>query len=479
MKLPISRTMIVPMIVASALFMENLDGTIITTALPQMAETFGTTPIHLSVGVTSYVLSLAIFIPVSGWVADRFGARTVFRNAIAVFTLGSILCGFSNSVAELIAARVLQGVGGAMMVPVGRLVMFRSVERSEFVTAMAYLTVPALIGPILGPPVGGFLTTYLSWRWIFFLNLPVGILGIVLVMRFIENYREAQSPSLDWIGFLLSGTSIASLVYDCDLVERPDANYVAVLALFTLSVATGLATAWHVGRRANPVIDPTLLRIPTFAISVLGGTLFRLGTASLNYLLPILFQVGLGFTAFSSGLLTLAAALGSFAMKIAAVPVLRRWGFRAVLFGNGVLSALSVLMCVLFTEATPFVLIFLGLLIGGFFRSLQYTALNSIAFADIAAPRMSAATSFSSMMQQISNGMGVALAAVVLNLVLVARGESLTIIPVEDLQITFVLMSVVTLAGCAFFARLAPDAAAEVSGHGRARSPVGTPPNSD
>ena len=477
MKLPVSHTMIVPMIVASALFMENLDGTIITTALPQMAETFGTTPIHLSTGITSYVLSLAIFIPVSGWVADRFGARTVFRTAIAVFTLGSMLCGISNNVGELIAARVLQGVGGAMMVPVGRLVMFRSVPRSEFVTAMAYLTVPALIGPILGPPIGGFLTTYFTWRLILFLNLPVGILGFALVSRFIENYREPQTPSLDWIGFLLSGTTIASLVYDCDVVERPDADILLALALFALSVAAGLATAWHIRRRANPVLDPTLLRIPTFSISVLGGTLFRLGTASLNYLLPILLQVGLGFTAFSSGLLTLAAALGSFAMKIAAVPILRRWGFRTVLFGNGILSAVSVLICVLFTEATPFVLIFLGLLIGGFFRSLQYTALNSIAFADIAAPRMSAATSFSSMMQQISNGMGVALAAVTLNLVLVWRGESLTDIPVPDLQITFGLMAAVALAGCFFFARLAPDAAAEVSGHRRVSA--GAPPSSD
>lgn len=465
MKLPVSRPMVVPLIVASALFMENLDGTIITTALPQMAESFGTTPIHLSVGITSYVLSLAVFIPVSGWVADRFGARTVFCNAIAVFTLGSILCGFCNSVAELAAARVLQGLGGAMMVPVGRLVMFRSVERSEFVTAMAYLTVPALIGPILGPPVGGFITAYWSWRWIFFLNLPVGILGIVLVMRFIENYREPQSPSLDWVGFLLSGTSIASLVYVCDLVERPDSTMVSVLVFFALSVVAGLTAAWHVRHRANPVIDPTLLQIPTFSVSVLGGTLFRLGTASLNYLLPILLQVGIGFNAFSSGLLTLGAALGSFGMKLAAVPILRRWGFRTVLFVNGILSALSVLMCVLFTETTPFALIFIGLLIGGFFRSLHYTSLNSIAFADIPAQRMSAATSFSSMMQQISNGMGVALAAVTLNLVLVWRGDSLTEIPVADLQITFVLMTVVTLASCIFFARLTPDAAAEVSGH--------------
>lgn len=321
----------------------------------------------------------------------------------------------------------------------------------------------------MGPPVGGFITTYASWRWIFFLNLPVGILGFILVSSFIENYREPQSPSLDWVGFLLSGVAIAALVYDCDLVERPDASVLWVLALLGLSVTSGLAAAWHVRRRPHPVIDPTLLRIPTFSVSVLGGALFRIGTASLNYLLPILLQIGIGMTAFTSGLLTVAAAAGSFAMKIAAVRILRRWGFRTVLAVNGAISAASVLMCAFFTDNTPFLLIFVGLLVGGFFRSLQYTSLNSIAFADIPMPRMSAASSFSSMVQQISNGMGVAFAAVVLNWVLVWRGELLTAIPIGDIQITLVLMSIVTIVSCLYFARLAPDAAAEVSGHGRVR----------
>jgi len=472
MRLPLSDSMIVPMIVASALFMENLDSTVITTALPQMAVSFDTTPIHLSIGITAYILSLAIFIPVSGWVADRFGARTVFRNAIAVFTLGSILCGLCNGVAEFAAARVLQGIGGAMMVPVGRLVMFRSVERSEFVTAMAYLTVPALIGPILGPPLGGFITTYASWRWIFFLNLPVGILGIGLVSAFIENYREPQTPSLDWMGFLLSGTAIASLVYDCDLVERPDSSLTFVLILLGVSIAAGIAAGWHVTHRDHPVIDPTLLKVSTFSVSVLGGAVYRVGTASLNYLLPILFQVGIGMTAFTSGVLTFGAAAGSFFMKIAAIRILRRWGFRSVLVVNGVISAVSVLVCAFFTGATPLSVIFLLLLIGGFFRSLQYTALNSMAFADIPAPRMSAAASFSSMVQQISNGMGVAVAAVVLNWVLLWNGHSLTEIPVGDIAITLILMALLTLISCAYFASLTRDAAAEVSGHRRAARPA-------
>ena len=479
MELRLSRSMIVPMIVASALFMENLDGTVITTALPQMAESFETTPIHLSIGITSYVLSLAVFIPVSGWVADRFGARTVFRNAIAVFTLGSILCGACTNVSEFAAARVLQGIGGAMMVPVGRLVLFRAVGKAGLVRALSYLTMSAMIGPVLGPPIGGFITTYASWRWIFFLNLPVGILGIFLVSSFIENYREPESPSLDWIGFLLSGTAIAALVFDCDLVERPDASMGLILVLLGVSVAAGLAAAWHIRRRDHPVIDPTLLRVQTFAVSVLGGSIFRVGTASLNYLLPILLQIGIGMTAFTSGVLTVASAAGSFAMKIAAIRILRRWGFRTVLVVNGAISAISVLICAAFTGDTPLLLIFLVLLIGGFFRSLHYTALNSIAFADIPMPRMSAATSFSSMVQQISNGMGVAVAAVVLNWILIWRGASLTLIPIADIQLTLIIMAALTLCSCLYFTRLAPDAAAEVSGHRRTRGSSGPATPSD
>ena len=465
MKLSIARSMVVPLIVASALFMENLDSTVITTALPQMAVTFGTTPIHLSVGITAYVLSLAIFIPVSGWFADRFGARTVFRTAITVFTVGSMLCGFCNNVAELAGARVLQGMGGAMMVPVGRLIMFRSVAKAEFVTAMAYLTIPAMIGPTLGPPVGGFITTYASWRWIFFLNVPMGLLGFALVTRFIENYREPETPSLDWPGFLLTGTALASFVYLCDLVERPEVSWGQVALLGGVSIIAGLLAARHLRRTTHPVIDPSLLRVSTFAASAIGGSIFRVGTASLNYLLPILLQIGLGFNAFLSGLMTVAAALGSFAMKIAAIRILRRWGFRTVLVVNAMISVVGVAICVVFNPAMPAVAIFLVLLVAGFFRSLQYTALNSIAFADIPAPRMSAASSFSSMLQQISNGMGVAFAAMALNLVLVLRGSAPTAISLDDIRITFLLMALVTLASARPFARLEPDAGAEVSGH--------------
>lgn len=465
MKLPVSRSMIVPLIVASALFMENLDSTVVTTALPQMAVTFGTTAIHLSIAITAYVLSLAIFIPVSGWFADRFGAKTVFRTAITVFVTGSVLCGLCDNVAELAGARVLQGMGGAMMVPVGRLIMFRSVPKAEFVTAMAYLTIPAMIGPTLGPPLGGFITTYATWRWIFFLNVPVGMLGFALVTRFIENYREPETPSLDWPGFLLTGTALACFVYLCDFIERPNVDWAVAVALGGVAIASGGFSARHLQRAAHPVIDPTLLRIPTFAASVIGGSVFRVGTASLNYLVPILLQIGLGFTAFASGLLTVAGAIGSFVMKIAAIQILRRFGFRTALVVNAFISAFGVAICIVFNAAMPFAVIFLVLLAGGFFRSLQYTALNSMAFAEIPAPRMSAATSFSSMVQQMSNGMGVAFAAMALNFVLVLRGRGQSAITLGDMRITLLVMAAVTLASSRFFARLEPGAGSEVSGH--------------
>ncbi|HLI10968.1 MAG TPA: MFS transporter [Alphaproteobacteria bacterium] len=457
--------MTVALIVACALFMENLDGTIITTALPAMAESFKTTPIHLSLGITAYIFSLAVFIPISGWVADRYGSRTVFRAAIAVFTLGSALCGLCNNVPEFAAARVLQGIGGAMMVPVGRLVMLRSVAKSELVRAMAYLTVPALIGPVLGPPVGGFITTYFSWRWIFFLNLPFGILGIVLVTRLIDNYREPDSWPLDWLGFILTSIALTCLMYDSDLVGNPASSSTVILLVLATSLGIGALAVMHARRQAHPIIDLSLLRIPTFVMTVSGGSIFRICAGAVPYLLPLLLQLGFGMTAFASGLLTFAGAVGSFTMKIATRPILKRYGFRRVLIGNGVLSAGSILVCALFSVSTPGLVIFALLLLGGFFRSLQYTSLNTLAFADIVPQKMSGATSVSSMMQQLSNGLGVALGAILLHVLLVLRGAEGEALSAADLRFAFLIVGLLSLTSLLFFRRLAADAGAEVSGH--------------
>jgi EmrB/QacA subfamily drug resistance transporter len=462
----VSRPMIVALIVACALFMENLDGTIITTALPAMARSFGDSAVHLSLGVTAYMLSLAVFIPASGWAADRYGSRTIFRAAIAVFMLGSIFCGFSNNLAELASARVLQGIGGAMMVPVGRLVLLRSVEKSEIVRAMAYLTTPAMVGPLLGPPVGGFITTYLSWRWVFFLNLPIGILGIVLVSLLIENHREAETKPLDWRGLLYTGGALGSLLYGFDLVGHPVGRSAVIWGLLGIGVAVGIFGVRHARRHAHPLIDLTLLRVQTFAVTIWGGSLYRVSIGAFPFLLPLMLQVGFGLTAFASGLLTFGAAAGSFAMKVTARRTLRRFGFRTVFIGNGLICAVSVLVCALFTPATPAALIFALLMVGGFFRSLQYTSLNAMAYADITTQQMSAATSFSSMMQQLSNGMGVALGALVLQLAVLWRATAGATPTPPDFALAFLAVGLLSLISIGFFLRLTPNAGAEVSGHG-------------
>ena len=453
-------------IVAAALFMQNLDSTVITTALPQMALSFGTTPIHLSIGITAYMLSLAVFIPVSGWVADRFGSRTIFGTAIAVFTLGSVLCGLCHGVAEFAAARVLQGIGGAMMVPVGRLVLFRAVGKAGLVQALSYLTMSAMIGPVLGPPVGGFITTYASWRWIFFLNVPFGCLGVILVWLFLDNYREDKIPAFDWIGFVATGIAIAALVLDCDLVVQPDASLVLIFGILALSLGAGGFAAWYMLRRAEPIVDLTLFRIPSFFTGVAVGALFRIGAGGVTYLMAILLQVNMGMSAFASGLITIAAAVSSLTMKIAIPPTLRRWGFRTVLLGNGIISAGAVAACALVGHSTPAYAVFLILLVGGFFRSLQFTALTTLSYADIPNQRTSAATSFSSMMMQVMNGMGVAVAAVLLHLMQSLRGELASTVSIMDFRVVFILMSLIALSACVFYRRLHADAGAEVSGHG-------------
>jgi len=462
----VSRPMVVALTVACSLFMENLDGTVIATALPAMAVSFGDTPVRLSLGITVYMISLAIFIPISGWVADRFGARTVFRIAIAVFTLGSIFCGLCNNLPELALARVVQGVGGAMMVPVGRLILLRSVAKTELVRAMAYLTVPALLGPVLGPPVGGFFTTYATWRWIFFLNVPIGILGMTLVSIFIENYKEEETPPLDWAGFLLSGGALAGLVYGLDLIGRSTASPAVIGAILGVSLTAGAVSLWHFRRHPHPLLDLSLLQIPTYAVSVTGGSIFRVGAGAVPFLLPLMLQVGFGWSAFTSGLLTCATALGSFTMKFTARPILRGFGFRRVLIGNGIVSSLSIMLCALFQVATPYLFILAILLIGGFFRSLQYTSLNTVAYADIVPAKMSVASSAASMMQQLSNGVGVAAGALLLQLMQLWGGNDTP--TTTDFHLSFALTGLISLSSVLIFRRLDPAAGAEVSGHRRA-----------
>jgi EmrB/QacA subfamily drug resistance transporter len=458
--------MTTPLIVACALFMENLDSTVVSTALPSIAKAFNENPVHLNLAITSYLLSLAVFIPVSGWVADRYGARHVFRVAIVIFTLASILCGLSNSLAEFVAARILQGMGGAMMVPVGRLVVLRAVSKAQLVSAMAYLTFPALLGPVLGPPVGGFIVTYFSWRWIFWLNLPIGLLGILLATLFIADAREPKSPPLDWTGFILSGIGLSGLVFAFETLGRgilPD-------SIVTMLLIAGLITVTlyvrHARRAAHPVIDLRLLKITTFRTNIVGGLLFRIGIGALPFLMPLLLQLGFGLSALQSGLLTFASAAGALFMKIAAGPILRRFGFKRTMIANALVSAAFLASYAFFQPSTPGWIILMLLLVGGFFRSLQFTALNTIAYADVPAEKMSLATSFASMAQQLSMSIGVGVGALALHVSVLIHGGKLA---TQDFSFAFYVIALCAAASCLTFIGLPANAGEEVSGHTRRR----------
>jgi EmrB/QacA subfamily drug resistance transporter len=455
-----SFNIVVPLIVACALFMENLDSTIIATALPVIAKSLHEDPVRLNLAITSYLLSLAVFIPLSGWVADRYGARQVFRAAIAVFTLGSVCCGLADSLTGLIAARILQGLGGAMMVPVGRLVLLRTVPKAELVTAMSFLTMPALLGPVAGPPLGGLIVTYASWPWIFFVNVPIGVLGIVLATRFIADVKEPNAGPLDFSGFLLSGAGLAGLVYGFEMVGRGAVGPEIVTALLLGGATFMTLYGFHARRTAHPIIDLALFRIPTFAIAILGGSLFRIGIGAIPFLLPLMFQIGFGLSPLTSGLLTFASAAGALTMKAAAGPIIRAVGFRRILVANAVVGGLFLVGYGLFDPATPHALIFAALLGGGFFRSLQFTSVNTLAYADVPVPLMSRATSLASMAQQLSLGIGVGTGALLLHLTLASRGAS--DLSAGDFAPAFWIVGLVSVLSALIFWRLVPDAGADL-----------------
>ena len=456
------------LIIATALFMENMDGTVISTSLPAIARDLHQDPIVLKLALTSYMMTLAMFIPASGWIADRFGARTVFCSAIVAFTLGSILCGASTSLPTLIAARVFQGLGGAMMVPVGRLVLLRTVPKSDLVNALAYLTVPALLGPVTGPPLGGFITTYFNWRWIFWINVPIGLLGVLLSLRFIDDLRQEEAPRFDFKGFVLSGLGLLGLISGLSLIGRGMAPAWEVAMQIVVSLALLAAYARHAGLNEDAILDLRLLKIPTFFSGVVGGLLFRIGIGALPFLLPLLLQIGFGLTPFESGSLTFATALGAITMKFTASSALRWLGFRRTLIVNALISGAFMASYALFRPTTPHWLIFLALLAGGFFRSLEFTALNAISYADIDQPRMSRATSFASVSQQMSGAVGVAVAAICIQIIQTGFGDQLLV--ARDLSTAFVLVAIVSTLSVLVFVRLKPDAGAALAS--KAPAPV-------
>jgi EmrB/QacA subfamily drug resistance transporter len=451
-----------PLIVACALFMENLDSTIIATSLPAIAADLKQDPIALKLALTSYLLAQAVFIPASGWVADRFGTKKVFRAALVVFTLGSILCALSSTLPQFVGARIFQGCGAAMMTPVGRLTLFRSVERSEIVRAMAYLTMPALIGPILGPPLGGFISTYLHWRWNFWINVPVGIVGVILTTLYIPDIRDENVAAFDLRGFLLSGFGLPSLIFGLTVLGRGSIGLGINIALIAAGLVLMGFYVRHALKAANPILELRLLRIPTFLASVAGGFLFRIGVGATPFLLPLFFQLGFGMTPFQSGLTTFVATAGALVMKATAATALGRFGFRSTLIFNAVISAVFLAGNGWFQPDTPQFVLLLALFVGGFFRSLQFTALNALAYADVSDSDVSKATSFSAVVQQLSLSSGVAIAAAVVEETrrLSPSGE----IEFGDFPPAFFVVAAITAASALIFRRLSPDAGASLAG---------------
>jgi EmrB/QacA subfamily drug resistance transporter len=452
---------IVPLIVAVALFMENLDSTVIATSLPAIATDIGTNPLALKLAVTSYLLSLAVFIPASGWTADRFGARAVFRAAIGVFVIGSIGCALSGSLTDFVIARIVQGMGGAMMTPVGRLVLIRTIPKRDLVNAMTWVTTPALIGPVLGPPIGGFITTYASWHWIFLINVPMGILGIVLASRYIEDVRAEKHDPFDLVGMTFSGLGIAGVAFGLSVLGLNFLPTWIVAALVGGGAVFIVAYLVHARRTPHPALDLTLFCIPTFFTSVVGGFMFRMGIGALPFLLPLMLQIGFGMSPFQSGLITFASAVGAMFMKMVAARLLRRFGFRTIMLSNTLISAAFLAVCAFFTDATPAAVMFALLLIGGFFRSLQFTSINTLAYADIEPARVSRATSLVSVAQQLAISAGVAFGALAVELTVRFRGEGA--LSAHDFPPAFLAVAVVSGLSVLFFVRLSPHAGAEMS----------------
>jgi len=454
------RSLIVPLIVGCAQFMHQFDGSVIATALPAMARSLGEDPLRLNLAITCYLLALAVFVPVSGWLSDKFGGKRVFMIAIVIFSLSSLFCGLSHNLTELVVWRTLQGVGGAMMTPVGRIIVIKSVPKSEVVQAINWITIPALLGPILGPSVGGFIVTYFSWEWIFFINLPIGLLGVFLVKAFIPDLRESDVPRFDLRGFLLVGCAVAALILGFEAMGRGLFPTSAVIVLIGTGLCCAVLYIAHARRRESPIVDLNLLRQRTFSVSIWGGALVYIGATSQVFLLALLLQLGFGFTPFESGLTTLATAAGSIMIKSMVRPVLRFFGIRRLLIYNTLLTAAYIFACGLFRENTPYLLILLILWIAGLSRSVEYTAIQSLAYADLPPALTARATSFSSMSQQIWLSFGVGLVALVMQLAREWHGHE--VIAPNDITPAYFVIAFASLAAAGIFARMPKSAGAEL-----------------
>ncbi|EKF18549.1 DHA2 family efflux MFS transporter permease subunit [Nitratireductor pacificus] len=455
-----------PLILAVALFMEHMDSTVIATSLPAIAADLGTSPVTLKLALTAYLVALAIFIPVSGFMADRFGARNVFRAAIGVFIVGSLACAFSGSLGAFVLSRFLQGMGGAMMTPIGRLILVRGTPRAQLVTAMAWLSVPALIGPVAGPPLGGFITTYFSWHWIFLINVPIGLAGIVLAGRFLPEFAAEERGRLDTVGLLLSSIAASGLVFGLSVISLPALPPVVGLVTVLIGLAAAALYVRHARRTPHPLLDLSLFANRAFRAAIVGGSLFRIGVGAVPFLLPLMFQVVFGLTPFQSGLLTFASAFGAIAMKFIATTALRLGGFRPVLVFAALLGAVSIAVNALFTPATPHAVIIAVLIASGLLRSLFFTSANALVFAEISDREASQASSIAAASQQISIALGVAIGGGILEATAVVTGTTLGL---DSFVNAFIIVGVLSALAVIPFLMLPPEAGSTVSGHRRGR----------
>lgn len=457
---------IVPLILAFAFFMEMMDSTVISTSLPAIAADIGVNPITLKLALTAYLVALGMFIPVSGWLADKFGAKKVFRIAIFIFVIGSVACALSSSLTEFVIFRFIQGMGGSMMTPVGRLVLVRSTTKENFVSAMTLLTLPGLIGPMAGPPLGGFITTYFSWHWIFIINVPIGLLGIWLSGIFLPEIPRLAMPKMDWKGFALTAIAASGLVFGLSVISMPALPPIVGILATAAGLLALVTYLKHARNTERPILNPGLFRNRVFRVSILGGTIFRISSGAQPFLVPLFLQLGFGLNPFHSGLLTFSGAFGAISTKIVAKRVLSTIGFRTTTVVSAVIGAMTILAIAFIQPETPYWILVSLLFLGGFARSFLFTSTNSLAFTSVAKEDASQATSISSVFQQISIALGVALAGLILETSYWWNGTELT---VADFHLAFIVTGLMCALSVPLLVTMPKGAGADISGH-RARN---------
>ncbi len=454
----------VAILVAAAFFMENLDATVIATALPQMGETFATDPVNINVGMSAYMLTLGVFIPASGWLTDRFGSRAMFSLAVFIFTLASFLCGLSPNLTVFILARILQGIGGALMVPVGRLVVLRETPKNKLVETIALLTWPGLVAPILGPPLGGFIAQYFHWSIIFFLNIPLGLTILLLSLKIFPDEKLKTSRSFDLTGFLLTGIGLATLLFAAEKVGDSHGLSALVMACFIIGMTLLLWSIFHLKRAEAPLVSLTALSYQTFAVSIYGGTAFRMTTNAVLFILPLMAQLAMGFSPTEAGFLLMPIFIGTLAIKPFTTPLLRYFGFKRTLVVNCLFNALFLALFGTFSRDMPLSVMVGISVLSGVFRSIQFTALNTIAFADIPDDEMNGANTLFSTVFQLGIGLGIALGAISLRAGVALTGVELET-SIEPFKIALYLVAFISLLPLWGLMRLKQGAGDLVAGH--------------